>query len=135
MHIDLADDYHEVRGFGQPVTTEMARAMVGKYFREVKDGQNLIKEIIEDTTGKYEQLKQDPKFISLQRFLHPDNHIISGVFGKEIILQLLAKRNCEGIRYVFGKDTIKNKDGTNREIMTIILSAVGQSSDNLVENK
>ena len=30
------------------------------------------------------------------------------MFGKEIILQVLAQRNCEGIRYILGKDSGKN---------------------------
>lgn len=109
----LADDYLEVRGFGQPVTEGASRKMVDDYHEEIKAAYAFFEQI--ETDDRYVDLKNNSNFSRLKTFLNKDSQVVSGVFGKEIILQILAQRNCEGIRYVVGVDRGKN---------TIILTGV-----------
>jgi hypothetical protein len=99
--LNLADDQLEVRGFGKPVSAALAKRMASEYFKDAEEASKLI-ELIEKNTAFTEL--QGPPLQALKRLLDPDKHIVSGVFGKEIILQLLSQKDCEGIRYIFGRD-------------------------------
>lgn len=106
LTINLADDNAEVRGFGQPVTRPMAREMAEDYFKQCENAFKIVDEI--KTDPAYKKLKVKPEFNDLETLLAPESQTVSGVFGKEIILQILAQKNCEGIRYIIGKDSGKN---------------------------
>lgn len=116
LEINLADDKSEVRGFGQPITPEAAEKMADDYFNQCKAGWAIISQI--KTNPLYAALKSQPEFALLESLIDPANQTVSGVFGKEIILQILAQRGCEGIRYIHGKDNNRN---------TIILLGVGET--------
>lgn len=120
MTCNLADDRMEVRGFGKPVTEAAARKMVDDYYKEIKSAFDFFDIIEKD--ARYKELKKNSKYKALKNFINPNSQTVSGVFGKEIILQILAQRNCEGIRYVVGKDSLN-------KLNTVILFGVDQVSD------
>lgn len=115
----LAHDSLEVRGFGMPITVPIAKDMCDIYFREWKKCWSIVQKIKDEPA--YDDLKNHPDFDGFDRILNPQNQTVSGVFGKEIILQILAQRNCEGIRYVLGT----GPDGKN----TLIILGVSQVKD------
>lgn len=130
LTINLADDFLEVRGFGKPVTREKAREMAEAYFKDIEAAESIVQEI--DSNKDYAALKSKPEFNTLKALIDPACQTVSGVFGKEIILQILSMRNCEGIRYIVGKDQGKNtvifigvqedgyvKDKTGKEIKAL----------------
>lgn len=106
LTINLADDFLEVRGFGKPVTRAKAREMAEAYFKDIEAAESIVEEI--DSNKAYAALKSKPEFKTLKALIDPACQTVSGVFGKEIILQILSMRNCEGIRYIVGKDQGKN---------------------------
>ncbi len=106
LTINLADDFKEVRGFGKPVTRARAKEMAEDYFKDIEASEVVIQEI--ESNAAYAKLKKMPEFKQLKNLIDPETQTVSGVFGKEIILQILSMRNCEGIRYIIGKDQGKN---------------------------
>lgn len=120
MTIQLADDTKEVRGFGKPISTPVMRGMTDLYLDEFKKAAALV-----DVLGSDPKYNTKPEFSSLRLLIDFDNHVASGVFGKEIILQILAQRNCEGIRYVFGLDD-QNKNSVILFGVTQVKDAQGQ---------
>ncbi|HJT73747.1 MAG TPA: hypothetical protein VJ720_07005 [Chitinophaga sp.] len=117
---NLANDHTEVRGFGKPVTKEAAKQMVEDYYEEIRSAFAFFKIIEEDE--RYTALKEDDKYKALKKFLDPEVQTVSGVFGKEIIMQILSQRNCEGIRYVVGKDSLN-------KLNTVVLLGVEQVTE------
>jgi hypothetical protein len=99
--LNLADDQLEVRGFGKPVSAALAKKMASEYFKDADEASKLIGQI--EGNDAFAGL-QGSALEALKRLLDPEKHIVSGVFGKEIILQLLSQKDCEGIRYIFGRD-------------------------------
>ncbi len=116
LTINLADDKAEVRGFGKPVTRDRAVQMAEDYFKACEAGWAIVQEI--QNNSAYLPLKNHPGFTQLKELIDPVNQTVSGVFGKEIILQILSMRNCEGLRYVYGKDEGRN---------TVILIGVSEA--------
>ena len=106
LTINLADDDLEVRGFGKPITRPKAKEMAEAYFKDIEAAETIIQEI--DSNPAYIDLKNKAEFNQLKTLIDPSSQTVSGVFGKEIILQILSMRNCEGIRYIIGKDEGKN---------------------------
>lgn len=119
---NLANDRTEVRGFGRPVTGDAAKEMVDDYYDEIKAAYRILDIIEKDE--RYVELKENEDYQRLRVFLDPKTQTVSGVFGKEIIMQILSQRHCEGIRYVVGKDS-------NNNLNTVILFGVAQISDEL----
>lgn len=117
---NLANDRTEVRGFGKPVTKGAAKQMIEDYHDEIRSAFAFFRIIEEDE--RYAVLKDNDSYKALKKFLDPEVQTVSGVFGKEIIMQILAQRNCEGIRYVVGKDSLN-------KLNTIILLGVEQLED------
>jgi hypothetical protein len=99
--LNLADDSLEVRGFGQPISAAMAKKMAADYFHDSDEASKLVDQI--EGNSNFSGLLGS-SFDALKRILDPNKHIVSGVFGKELLLQILSQKNCEGIRYIFGKD-------------------------------
>jgi hypothetical protein len=126
--INLADDFQEVRGFGQPIAARLAKKMSEDYYKDYTEIQDLFNDINNNKIETIEELQKDERYTVLQDLLARDRHIISGVFGKEIILQLLAQKDCEGIRYIIGKSCaaksrtaimlmgVKEADGFEKDI-------------------
>jgi hypothetical protein len=125
LDIELADDNSDVRGYGQPITPAAAKKMVADYYINYKKIEAFLRDINNDTTGKYGDTKTHANFNNLTDFIDPAKHILSGVFGKEIILQIIAQKDCEGIRYFIGKDR-DNK-------ITVILLGVKESTPGISE--
>ena len=123
LTINLADDQAEVRGFGQAITRERAKQMAEAYFLQCEKGAKLIDEIL--TKEEYAPLRTFPGFAELRHIIDPKTQTVSGVFGKEIILQILSMRQCEGIRYVIGNDGKQN---------TVIIMGVTESGVVDLEN-
>jgi hypothetical protein len=123
IQINLSDNCKEVRGFGQPIPVGLTKLMAKKYWESFDDVQDLLKFIDSDDSGILKIIKKDSKrskqLEKLKMIMDPNNHIVSGVFGKEIILQTLSQKNCEGIRYIVGRD-MQNK-------MTIMLAGVKET--------
>src|SRR5690349_17750136 len=94
FQINLADDDTEVRGFGQPVTRNMAKQMSNLYFQRIENAFQIISLIESDPA--YVDLKTHAAFDDLKSLADPASVIVSGVFGKESFLQILAMKNCEG---------------------------------------
>lgn len=92
-----------MRGFGQVVTAALTKKMAKDYFDDVEKIQASIADI-ESGNKTLNEIKQSDEFQVLKSLMSADKHVVSGVFGKEIILQILAQKNCEGIRYILGKD-------------------------------
>ncbi len=115
LYIPLASD-DELIGFGQPITQEVATEMVNAYLRLFLQVEELANELKTD-----EKYKDHAGFLALLRLLDRKKHVASGVFGKEIILQLIAQRECEGLRYTMGIDAA--------EKLTLILMAVKTTKD------
>ena len=115
LTFSLADDKAEVRGFGQPITRRKSKEMAERYFKAIEEAQSLVQEV--DANPAYADLKKHLGFAALQSLVHP-SQTVSGVFGKELILQILSLRHCEGIRYIIGRDGDNN---------TIILAGVNES--------
>lgn len=103
LDINLADDFNDVTGFGQPITAGFAKRLVRQYVEEYISAYEVIKLIDANATGTYNAIKAMPEYDALKRLMDPSNHIISGVFGKETLLQLLAQKTAEGVRYIFGQ--------------------------------
>jgi hypothetical protein len=101
LTIQLADTKGEVRGFGQPVTRRKTKEMAEAYFTVCDEAWKLVQEI--ESNKAYAALKKHPGFKALRSLVNPSQHV-SGVFGKELILQILSLRHCEGIRYIQGRD-------------------------------
>lgn len=116
LEIGLANDLSEVRGFGQPITKHAASEMIDDYATDIKSANTFIEKLEAELSGN--TLLSDEGFSIIKTLLNPAFQTVSGVFGKEIIMQILAQRNCEGIRYIVGKANGKS---------TIIL--VGVSED------
>lgn len=106
LEIDLAPDHAEVRGFGQPITQQAASVMVDDYVNDIKKANSLLSRI--ESNDTHRDIIDDPGFGIIKDLLSLTTQTVSGVFGKEIILQILAQRNCEGIRYAIGKSRGKN---------------------------
>jgi hypothetical protein len=121
LTINLADDQLEVRGFGQAITREFALQMAERYFTHCERGWEVVQEI--ENNPKYAALKKFPGFAELKHVIDPSVQTVSGVFGKEIILQILSMRNCEGIRYIIGND------GTQNTVIIIGVAEEGTSVD------
>lgn len=113
--IELADDKKEVRGFGRPITPDLTRDIVVEYVKKSDTAWRLLQDITENKITSVEEIKNSPGFNSLKLLLDPSKQVLSGVFGKEIILQMIAAKDCEGIRYLTGE--IEGK-------MTIVLIGV-----------
>ncbi|MVT10284.1 hypothetical protein [Chitinophaga tropicalis] len=120
LEIDLAPDHAEVRGFGQPITQQAASVMVDDYVNDIKKANDLLLKIEGDITLK--DIAADQGFGIIKDLLSLTTQTVSGVFGKEIILQILAQRNCEGIRYAVGKSNGKN---------TLILVGVTEDAEGI----
>ena len=137
IQINLADNCEEVRGFGQPIPVGLAKEMAKNYFDSFDEVQKLLEFITKNENGVFNSIMKDDtkykQFTKLQMMMAPDKHIVSGVFGKEIILQTLAQKNCEGLRYIVGRDSDHK--------MTVILSGVketdiaGKKEDELYTKK
>lgn len=102
-----------------PVTSPEAKKMCDLYFNDWKKCWNIVERIRDEP--EFGSLKNDPDFASFYKILNPETQTVSGVFGKEIILQILAQRHCEGIRYVVGTAP----GGKN----TIIILGVNHATD------
>ena len=126
FEIFLADDDKEVRGFGQPITPHLAKKMYKKYADDYFKAAALVDLIKKDTSGKYDDLKKGDNFKAMDRLMQPKNHIVSGVFGKEILLQILSQKGCEGIRYIFGQYHDKQ---CKTDETTIILLGVKETGE------
>lgn len=98
----LADDLSEVRGFGKPISPRLAKKMFKTYYENYEDINDLLSGIKNGNITTLAQVKSHVGFDKLVNLLHPDKHIISGVFGKEILFQILSQKHCEGIRYIIG---------------------------------
>lgn len=101
IEINLVDN-NVVCGFGDPIPIPKAKEIVQDYFSDYDNIELLIKDII-NSPAIFSIIRNHPGFNALQQLFDPTNHIVSGVFGKEAILQLLAQKKCEGIRYAIGK--------------------------------
>jgi hypothetical protein len=117
LNLNLADDFAEVRGYGQPVTKAAAYKMATDYFSDCLAVIKLVKDINANVSGEYASVKAHPSFSKLAEMMDIEKHVVSGVFGKEIILQLLSQKNAEGIRYTIGKF-----DGK----ITVLITAVSE---------
>ena len=106
LDIELADDQKDVRGYGQPITPASAAEMAEEYFQQCRAAWKIVREIRQNPA--YVNLRSLPEFAQLESLIDPANQTVSGVFGKEIILQIIAQKGCEGIRYIQGKDNNKN---------------------------
>ena len=122
LTINLADTKSEVRGFGQPVTRRKTKEMAEAYFTACEDAWKLVQEI--ETNKAYAALKKLLGFKAMRSLVNPSQHV-SGVFGKEIILQILSLRHCEGIRYIHGRDGDNN---------TLILAGVNEVGTTIKED-
>ncbi|GAA4739308.1 hypothetical protein [Flavisolibacter ginsenosidimutans] len=122
LTIQLADTKSEVRGFGQPVTRRKTKEMAEAYFTACEDAWKLVQEI--ESNKAYAALKKLPGFKAMRSLVNPSQHV-SGVFGKEIILQILSLRHCEGIRYIHGRDGEAN---------TLILAGVNEVGTTIKED-
>jgi len=122
LTINLADTKSEVRGFGQPVTRRKTKEMAEAYFTACEDAWKLVQEI--ESNKAYAALKKLPGFKAMRSLVNPSQHV-SGVFGKEIILQILSLRHCEGIRYIHGRDGDNN---------TLILAGVNEVGTTIKED-
>lgn len=122
LTINLADAKAEVRGFGQPVTRRKTKEMAEAYFTACEDAWGLVQEI--ESNKAYAALKKLPGFKAVRSLVNPSQHV-SGVFGKEIILQILSLRHCEGIRYILGRDGENN---------TLILAGVNEVGTTMKED-
>lgn len=122
--INLADDFLEVRGFGQCIPISLAKKMAKNYWETYDEIINLLDFINENKGGLLDPIKKDKvrnnQLNKLKMMMNPSNHIVSGVFGKEIILQILSQKDCEGIRYIVGRD--------DDDKMTIILVGVKETN-------
>lgn len=125
LSINLADDYLEVRGFGKPVTKKKAQLMAERLFADYDLVWRFISVL--EKNPAFKELSKDKAFQVLKAMIDPSKQIVSGVFGKEIILQILAQKNCEGIRYIYAKDDAGRP--------TIILTGVEQIDGKFIKNK
>jgi hypothetical protein len=125
LSINLADDYLEVRGFGKPVTKKKAQLMAERLFAENDIVWKFILTL--EKNPAFKELAKDKAFQLLKQMIDPSKQIVSGVFGKEIILQILAQKNCEGIRYIYAKDDAGRQ--------TIILTGVEEIEGKFIKNK
>jgi hypothetical protein len=123
----LADDNLEVAGFGQPINSDTAMDMVTSYYEDCKEITKLI--IAIETNPDYLPLKQSTWFASLKRRNNQQTQCVSGVFGKELLLQILAQRNCEGIRYFLGSDY----DGYDTVILMGVEHAKNKDNNDTIE--
>ncbi|WP_217606481.1 hypothetical protein [Chitinophaga sp. GbtcB8] len=119
LEIRLADDTTEVRGFGQPITKHAACKMINDYAADIDAANKFIEELKD--IPQWADLLNDNRFAIIKTLLDPAFQTVSGVFGKEIIMQILAQRDCEGIRYIVGKSKGKS---------TIILVGVSEDGKN-----
>lgn len=106
LTINLADDNLEVRGFGQAITRQRAEQMANTYFLNCEAGFKVIEEI--ESKAEYKALADMEEFKKLKDIIDPKVQTVSGVFGKEILLQMISMRHCEGIRYIIGNDGTQN---------------------------
>ena len=125
LTINLADDYADVSGFGQPITKTLAKKMCQDYCDDYDSILSLLSDVEGGTMSSLDDLKQDERYSILKNLLSAEKHIISGVFGKEILLQILAQKTCEGIRYIIGKD--------QQGKITVILLGVKEAESGLSE--
>ena len=128
--INMADDELEVRGFGQPITHKLAADIALKYIKSSEDAWELIDGIDLGRITTIAAIKQHSGFEALKKMLHPASHIVSGVFGKETILQMIAQKDCEGIRYIIGEmaTTKLDEQGQPTTVVqtTVVLTPVKQ---------
>jgi len=103
LAIRLADDEKEVRGFGQPITPELARDIALEYIKKSSIAWTMIKDITSGKIKTIDEVKSSDGFAALEKLLNPTHQIVSGVFGKEAILQMISLKDCEGIRYIIGE--------------------------------
>lgn len=115
LAMKLADDEKEVRGFGQPITPELARDITLEYIKKSETSWKLLRDIQSGKITDINSIKSSKGFEYLLSLLDPKNQIVSGVFGKECILQMIALKDCEGIRYIIGE--MENK-------ATVVLTGV-----------
>jgi len=125
LTINLANDEKEVRGFGMPITCELARQMVKDYVIEYEKAAKYFSDGAGMRPDDITAMKE-AGLESLSSLFSEKNHIISGVFGKEILLQILAQKNCEGIRYIFGR---------SKGEVTLILLGVNDSGIENIDGK
>ncbi|WP_331999762.1 hypothetical protein [Chitinophaga sp.] len=118
LEIDLANDFSEVRGFGQPITKHAASEMIDNYAKDINAANKFVEKLEDVLSGA--DLLNDEGFGIIKTLIDPAFQTVSGVFGKEIIMQILAQRNCEGIRYIVGKANGKS---------TIILVGVSEDDE------
>lgn len=126
---NLANDNTEVRGFGQPITPGLAKSIVVQYINKSNDAWDVIDKINRGIISDITEIKDHPGFSVLKSMLSPEYQIVSGVFGKEIILNLISQKDCEGIRYSIGEmvDFVKDENGqvTSEQLkMTVVLTGV-----------
>jgi len=110
-----ADDSMDVCGFGQPISAGLVSEIADGYFLKSERAWSLLEDINKGVIKTIPELTADPRYIDLRKLLDPANQIVSGVFGKEIILNMIGRKGCEGIRYVIGDMEDK---------MTVVLIAV-----------
>ena len=123
MVVKLSDD-NEVRGFGQPIMPGLSADIALQYIKKSEKAWELLNDIDTGVISDIDEIKDSQGFEYLLSFLNPKNHVVSGVFGKEIILQILAAKNCEGIRYTIGEMKKINSDGTETNELTIVIMGV-----------
>jgi hypothetical protein len=111
----LADDQKEVRGFGQPIAADLARDIAIEFIKKSDTAWKLLKQINDGTITDLDKIKASAGFANLLSLLDPNHQIVSGVFGKETILQMISLKDCEGIRYLIGEMEDK---------MTVVLTGV-----------
>ena len=104
LEVGLADEFKEVRGFGQLVTAGFAKKMAKDYFDDIEEAQKCLSFLETQENIKVDDLKNRDDYKALKGLLNPEMQVVSGVFGKEVILQVLSQKHCEGIRYIIGKD-------------------------------
>ncbi len=100
---ELADDAKDVCGFGQPISPALVNDIAGSYFTKSERAWDLLEDVVNGKIQSIAELIQHSSFSDLRELLNPENQIVSGVFGKEIILDIIGRKDCEGIRYIIGE--------------------------------
>jgi hypothetical protein len=123
---ELNED-NKVSGFGNFVRTDAAEKMINDYIYT----NEMIYVAIEEALSILNQLPNTESRISncitqltaAKNVMSPNNDVVSGVYGKELLQTLLSRDGCEGLRYTCcrykGKNSIVftsvDKDGENKK--------------------
>lgn len=105
-------------GMGMPVTTRLCEHMVKKHFQNQDEIENEL-----------DKLESTEELNKIRERISPENDVVSGIYGRDTLMQILEQEGCEGIRYIYCVYPEEKDDINSKEVNSIVLIGVDKDAN------